>query len=125
MTPSKAVPWARLSSSCPDGFPIGRGLTDTVSAVLDRRRDPDVERSGEERARPASTPAPPLTAGTLGWASAVGNQAVARAAAARASVAREADELESEEPESEAEAPGEEMEAEGPAVEELPEELPE
>jgi hypothetical protein len=98
-------------------------LTDTVSAVLDRRRDPEVERSGEERARPA--PAPPLTAGTLGWASAVGNQAVARAAAARAMVARDADELETEEPESEAEAPEEETEAEGPAVEELPEELPE
>ena len=50
---------------------------------------------------------------------------MARAAAARTTVAREADELETEEPESEAEAPEEETEAEGPAVEELPEELPE
>lgn len=87
--------------------------------MLDRKRDPEVERSGDERARPAATPAPPLTVGTLGWASAVGNQAVARAAASRAGVAREAAELEPEE----AEAP--EAEAEGLAVEELPEELPE
>ncbi|MDA0164331.1 hypothetical protein OM076_28935 [Solirubrobacter ginsenosidimutans] len=92
--------------------------------MLDRRRDPEVERSGEERARPAASPAPPLKAGTLGWASAVGNQAVARAAASRAVVAREEDGLEAEGPEAEAEAPGE-TEAEGPAVEELPEELPE
>jgi hypothetical protein len=100
-------------------------LTGTVLAVLDRKRDPEVERSGEERARPA-TPAPPLTVGTLGWASAVGNQAVARAAASRTAVAREEaePELEGEESEAEAEAPGE-TEAEGPAAEELPEELPE
>ena len=122
MTPLSAGRSARSSSICPDGFPIGRGWTDTVLAVLDRRRDPEVERSGEERARPAATPAQPLTVGTLGWASAVGNQAVARAAASRAAVAREADELEAEEAESEAPA---ETEAEGPAVEELPEELPE
>jgi hypothetical protein len=98
-------------------------LTGTVLAVLDRWRDPEVERSGEERARPA-TSAPPLTVGTLGWASAVGNQAVARAAASRAGVAREeaAPELETEEPEAEA---AEETEAEGSAAEELPEELPE
>ncbi|HEY6889041.1 MAG TPA: hypothetical protein VI300_14715 [Solirubrobacter sp.] len=92
--------------------------------MLDRRRDPEVQRSGEERARPAVAPAPPLTAGTLGWASAVGNQAVARAAASRAVVARDAEEPELEGEEAEAEAP-EETEAEGPAVEELPEELPE
>jgi hypothetical protein len=92
--------------------------------VLDRKRDPEVERSGEERARPA-TPAPPLTVGTRGWASAVGNQAVARAAASRTTVAREEAELE--EPEAEAEEAPPEMaaEAEGPTVEELPEELPE
>jgi hypothetical protein len=92
--------------------------------VLDRKRDPEVERSGEERARPA-TPAPPLTVGTLGWASAVGNQAVARAAASRATVAREEAELEEPEAETEEAPPEMAAEAEGPAVEELPEELPE
>jgi hypothetical protein len=86
--------------------------------VLDRKRDPEVER-GEEKARPAA-PAPPVQVGTLGWASAVGNQAVARAAASRATVARE--EAEEEVPEVEEEAP--EAEAE-PVPEELPEELPE
>jgi hypothetical protein len=121
MTPSKAAPSARLSSSCPDGLAIDRyGF-----AVLDRRRDPEVEHGGKERARPAVTPAPPLTVGTLGWASAVGNQAVARAAASRTAVAREEAELE--EPEAEIEEAPPEMEAEpgGPAAEELPEELPE
>jgi hypothetical protein len=92
--------------------------------VLDRKRDPEVERSGEERARPA-TPAPPLTVGTLGWASAVGNQAVARAAAARTSVAREEAELEEPEAETEEAPPELAAEPEGPAAEELPEELPE
>ena len=86
--------------------------------MLDRKRDPEVER-GEEKARPAA-PAPPVQVGTLGWASAVGNQAVARAAASRATVARE--EAEEEVPEVEEEAP--EAEAE-PVPEELPEELPE
>ena len=100
------------------------------SAVLDRKRDPEVER-GEERARPAA-PAPPVQVGTLGWASAVGNQAVARAAASRAGIAREVAEEEAPEAEAEAEAGaeadvGEEgAEAEAEAVpEDLPEELPE
>jgi hypothetical protein len=98
--------------------------------VLDRKRDPKVER-GEERAR-TPAPAPPLQVGTLGWASAVGNQAVARAA--RAGVAREVAEEEPAEldaaPEADAgaEAAPEleaQPEAEGPALEDLPEELPE
>jgi hypothetical protein len=92
--------------------------------VLDRKRDPEVERSGEERARPA-TPAPPLTVGTLGWASAVGNQAVARAAASRSTLAREDAELEAPEAETEEGAAETAAEPEGPALEELPEELPE
>jgi hypothetical protein len=92
--------------------------------VPDRKRDPEVERGGAERARPAVAPVAPLTVGTLGWASAVGNHAVARAAAARTSVAREPAEPELE-AESEAELGGAELEAEGPAVEDLPEELPE
>ena len=46
--------------------------------MLDRRREQDVERH-EERARPQQ-PAPALQFGTLGWASAMGNQAVARLA---------------------------------------------
>jgi hypothetical protein len=89
--------------------------------VLDRKRDPEVER-GEDKARPAA-PAPPLQVGTPAWASAVGNQAVARAAASRASIARE--EAEEEAPEAEAEAGPEAEEEELPAAEELPEELPE
>jgi|SRR3954471_16134903 hypothetical protein len=92
-------------------------------AVLDRKRDPEAER-GEEQARPA-VPAPPLQPGTLGWASAVGNQAVARVAASRAALARE-EVAEEEAPEAEAQAGGEmEEEGEAPAPEELPEELPE
>lgn len=85
-----------------------------MCAVLDRKRDPEVER-GEEKARPAA-PAPPLQVGTLDWASAVGNQAVARAAASRATVARE---------EAEEEAPEEEETEADVTPEELPEELPE
>src|SRR3954452_13632971 len=90
-------------------------------AVLDRKRDPEAERD-EAQARRAA-PAPPLQAGTLGWASAVGNQAVARAAASRATLARE-EGAEEEAPEAE---PAGEMEEEGeaPAPEELPEDLPE
>ena len=99
-------------------MPHRTGVDRYGSAVLDRKRDPEVER-GEEKARPAA-PAPPVQVGTLGWASAVGNQAVARAAASRATVARE--EAEEEVPEVEEEAP--EAEAE-PVPEELPEELPE
>ena len=82
--------------------------------MLDRKRDPEVER-GEEKAR-VPAPAPPLQVGTLGWASAVGSQAVARAAASRATVARE---------EAEEEAPEAESEGEEASMEELPEELPE
>jgi hypothetical protein len=87
--------------------------------VVDRERDPEVQR-GEERARPAA-PAPPLQVGTRDWASAVGNQAVARAASSRATLAREEEE---EAPEAE---PGDELEEDGaaPAPEELTEELPE
>ena len=47
-------------------------------SVLDHRREQDVQRQ-EERARPQQ-PAPALQFGTLGWASAMGNQAVARIA---------------------------------------------
>lgn len=46
--------------------------------MLDHRREQDVERQ-QERARPPQ-PAPPLQFGTLGWASAMGSQAVARIA---------------------------------------------
>jgi hypothetical protein len=111
-------------------MPHRTGVDRYGSHVLDRRRDPEAER-GEHRARPA-TPAPPLQFGTLGWASAVGNQAVARAA--RAGLAREVAEEEPTEldttPEGDvgAEAPPEmeaEPESEGPALEDLPEELPE
>jgi hypothetical protein len=106
-------------------MPHRTGVDRYGSAVLDRKRDPEVER-GEEQARPAA-PAPPLQVGTLDWASAVGNQAVARAAASRATLARE-EVAEEEAPEAEAEAGGEmeeEGESEAPAPEELPEELPE
>src|SRR4051795_6609430 len=71
-------------------------------AVVDRERDPEVQR-GEERARPAA-PAPPLQVRTRDWASAMGNQAVARAASSRATLAREEEE---EAPEAE---PGDELE---------------
>ena len=89
--------------------------------MLDRRRESEYERD-EQRARPQE-PAPPLQLGTLGWASAVGNQAVARLARQTA---------EEEAPEAEAEAaPGPETMEEGPEAEgdeseaeELPYELP-
>ncbi len=116
-----------------------RGRPGTVSLCWIASGTLRLER-GEERARPAA-PAPPLQAGTLGWASAVGNQAVARAAASRTSVAREVAEEEAPEAEAEAEAGAEAepevgAEAEGPEAEgaeaegaeglgELPEELPE
>jgi hypothetical protein len=93
--------------------------------VLDHRREQDVERQ-QERAR-APQPAPALQFGTLGWASAVGNQAVAR-------IARQpADELEGAEAEAEepleadaAEAElGEEAESEAEMIpDDLPDELP-
>ena len=104
-------------------MPHRTGVDRYGSPVLDRKRDPEVER-GEEKARTAA-PAPPLQVGTRDWASAVGNQAVARAAASRATLARE-EVAEEEAPEAEAEAGGEmEEEGEAPAPEELPEELPE
>ena len=92
--------------------------------MLDRRRESEYERD-EQRARPPE-PAPPLQVGTLGWASAVGNQAVAR-------LARQTTEQEPPEDEAEAGAgvePGvederPEAEGEAPAAEELPDELPE
>lgn len=98
--------------------------------MLDHRREQDVERR-QERERPKA-PTPALQFGTLGWASAVGNQAVAR-------IARQPVE-ETEEVEAEAaEAPlegleagalepeaGEEAESEAEMIpDDLPDELPE
>jgi hypothetical protein len=88
--------------------------------VLERRRESEYERD-DRRARPPE-PAPPLRVGTLGWASAVGNQAVARLA--RQTAEQEAPEAEAGmEPAPEEEGP--EGEGEEPAAEELPDELPE
>ena len=82
--------------------------------MLDRRREQDVER---ERAPRPPEPVPALQVGSLGWASAVGNQAVARLARATA---------EQEPPAVVEDAPGMELEDEDvPALEDLPEELPE
>ena len=78
--------------------------------MLERSRDPEAERGAKRARRPE--PAPPLQFGTLGWASAMGNQAVARLARQSA-----------EPPELEEEV--EETEEAGPVLEELPEELPE
>jgi hypothetical protein len=81
--------------------------------VLDHRRERQAELQ-QERERP-KVPAPALQFGTLGWASAVGNQAVAR-------IARQ--------PVEEAEAPGDELEPAamepeaGEAAEMIPDELP-
>ncbi len=79
-------------------------MSDTVSSVLDHRREQDAERQ-QGRERPKQ-PTPALQFGTRDWASAVGNQAVAR-------IARQpVEELEEAEAESAvAEAPADEAEA--------------
>jgi hypothetical protein len=107
--------------------------------VLDHRREQDVERQ-QERARPPQ-PAPALQFGTLGWASAMGSQAVARIARQPVEEleAPEAEAQEAEAPEAaadaeigaEAELAPEGPEAEAPESEgemipdDLPDELPE
>ena len=80
--------------------------------MLDRRRAPGPEHD-DVRPRVTAPPPAPVRGGSLAWASAVGNHAVAR-------LAREAAEEEehSESPEAEAE------EADVPALEDLPDELP-
>ena len=87
--------------------------------MLDRSHETEAER-GATRARPPE-PAPPLQFGTLGWASAMGNSAVARIARqsvdAPPELALEEDAGAMLEPEDGAEP--------GLAIEELPEELPE
>jgi hypothetical protein len=92
----------------------------TVRFVPDRRRESEYERE-EQGSRPPE-PAPPLQVGTLDWASAVGNQAVARLARQTAEEAPAEAEAAAE-PEMGEEAP--EAEAEEPVPEELPDELPE
>jgi hypothetical protein len=86
--------------------------------VLDRRREQEDERS-EARA-PTPAPAPPLRFGTLPWASAVGNQAVARLARQSAGEELPVEAVVDAELTSEPEAAVDE-----PALEDLPEELPE
>ena len=97
------------------------------SSVLDHRREQETERR-QHRERPKE-PAPALQFGTLGWASAVGNQAVARIA--RQPV-EEAEELEAEAPADDLEAgalepeEGEEVESEAETIpDDLPDALPE
>ncbi len=77
--------------------------------MLDRRREQEAEPGAERARRPE--PAAPLRFRTPAWASAMGNQAVAR-------LAREAAEEEALETESE-------IAEDGLALDELPEELPE
>jgi hypothetical protein len=113
-------------------------LSDTVSSVLDHRREQDAERQ-QGRERPKQ-PTPALQFGTRGWASAMGNQAVARIARQPVEELEEAEaETESavaEAPVDEAEAGmapegaeaevGEEAESEAEMIpDDLPDELPE
>ena len=77
--------------------------------MLDRRREQEAEPGAERARRPE--PAAPLQFRTPAWASAMGNQAVAR-------LARQAAEEEGLETESE-------TAEDGLALDELPEELPE
>ena len=106
--------------------------------MLDHRREQESERQ-EERARPQQ-PAPALQFGTPVWASAMGNQAVARLARQAAEEEEVPAEAEAaaaeamppellEEPGAEAAgepaaAAGPEVEGEGGIPEDLPEELP-
>jgi hypothetical protein len=97
------------------------------SHVLDRQREQESDH-GAKRDRAPAPPAPPQF-GTLAWASAVGNQAVARLArqaAAEAPPAEEAAEEAplAEEPDATAEEAGP-TEEESPDTEDLPEALPE
>ena len=85
-------------------------MSDTVSSVLDHRRERDAERQ-QGRERPKQ-PTPALQFGTRDWASAMGNQAVARLAR---QAAEEEELLETQS----------ETAADGLALDELPEELPE
>lgn len=83
--------------------------------MLDRRRENETEH--DERRPRQPEPAPPLQVGTPQWASAVGNQAVARLARQTAEEEQpEAEPDESMEPEAESEEEPVEAEAE-----ELPE----
>lgn len=111
-------------------------MSDTVSSVLDHRRERDAERQ-QGRERPKQ-PTPALQFGTRRWASAMGNQAVARIARQPVEELEEA-EAESavaEAPVDEAEAGmapegaeaevGEEAESEAEMIpDDLPDELPE